>query len=203
MSTAIAPAVSPWEVNGITTKAGAITAARHLSAPDSLWICDLSQIWGGTSWLYFAFVLDHGSGRCLGWSPHRVPHGELITDALLQAATQGRARLHSGAGTAATGLGRRFVPEGDEVPVVFGRGCRSAEVDFPQWAIPSAADVAMCDAFLAGIRQLVDEQERDRDRAWASMPEARRAVSAWIDRRYNPNQGRVVATAPAAAGATG
>jgi hypothetical protein len=190
MSTAIAAAARPWQVSGITTEAGAITAARHLSESDSLWICDLSQIWGGTSWLYFAYVLDHGSGRCLSWSPHRVPHGELITDALHQATTARRARTDSEPGSATSLLGRRFAPARGDVPVVFGRGCRTAEIDFPQWAIPSAADAAMCDAFLAAMRQLVDDQEANEDRAWASMPEARRAVSAWIDQTYNPNAGR-------------
>src|SRR4051794_25633394 len=119
MSTAIAAAARPWQVSGITTEAAAITAARHRSEPNSLWICDLSQIWGGTSWLYFAYVLDHGSGRCLGWSPHRVPHGELITDALLQATTTRRARIHSEPDSATSLSGRRFVPASRDVPVVF------------------------------------------------------------------------------------
>jgi hypothetical protein len=186
MPTAVAQAVGPLRIGGVTTDAKAITAARHRIAPDSLWICDLSQIWGGTSWLYFAYVLDHGSGRCLGWAPHRVPHGELITDALVQATTIRGERLNRQAVAAETGVGRRFAPAGDEVPVVFGRGCRTAEIDFPQWAIPSAADVALCEAFLGGIRQLVNEQELNEDRAWASMPEAKRAVSAWIAETYNP-----------------
>jgi hypothetical protein len=186
MSTPTAPTATPWEVSGITTDAKAIAAARHLSAPDTLWICDLSQIWGGTSWLYFAYVLDHANGRCLGWSPHRVLHAELMTDALLRATIARRAQVNGGADAALPGAGRRFVPATADVPVVFGRGCRTAEIEFPQWAIPSAADAAMCDAFLAGIRQLVDDQEANEDRAWASMPEAKRAVSAWIAQTYNP-----------------
>lgn len=199
MSTAIAPAASPWAVSGVTTDAGAITAARHRIVPDGLWICDLSQIWGGTSWLYFAYVLDRGSGRCLGWAPHRVPHAELITDALLQATTARRALVHSEEGVGTSGPMRRFAPTPSEVPLVFGRGCRNIEIDFPHWAIPSAAGAAMCEAFLAGIRQLVDEQEANEDRAWASMPEAKRAVSAWIDQTYNRNREQI----PSAVGAIG
>jgi hypothetical protein len=94
---------------------------------------------------------------------------------------------------------RRFIPAVAEVPVVFGRGCRTAEIDFPQWAIPSAADVAMCDSFLSGIRELVDDQELNQDRAWASMPEARRAVAAWIEEAYNRDRGCL----PDAVGAAG
>src|SRR4029077_1962345 len=195
MSTAIASPASPLTLGGITTDARAITAARHLTAPDSLWVCDLSQVWGGTSWLYFAYVLDQGSARCRGWAPHRVPHAQLITDALRQATTPRTARIRAQAGGA---LGRRFAPVGADVPVVFGRGCRMAEIHFPQWAIPSAAGVAMCDAFLAGIRQLVNEQELNEDRAWASMPEAKRAVSAWIDQTYNRNPGQFSTTVGAA-----
>jgi putative transposase len=188
MTTTTAPiSASPLAVSGTTTEAAAITAARHLTEPDRLWICDLSQIWGGTNWLYFAYVLDHGSGRCLGWAPHRVPHTELIATALLQATTERRVNGSAAADRdmSATILGPRFGPASREVPVVFGRGCRHAELDFPQWAIPSAADAALCDAFIGGIRGLADEAELNEDRAWASMPEARRSVAEWIEHAYN------------------
>jgi len=174
MSATIAP--DPLAVDGITTDAAAITASRHSRSPDRLWICDLSQVWGGTTWLYFAYVLDCESGRCLGWSPHRVPHGEVISDALRRATTGRR----FGAGP------RRFEPAEGKVPVVFGRGCRNAEIEIPRWAVPSAADAALCEAFIAGLRRLVDEHELQEDRAWSSFPEAERAIVDWIDERYNP-----------------
>jgi transposase InsO family protein len=177
MTTTIA--ADPLAVTGTTTDAGAITAGRHSRRANRLWICDISQIWGGTTWLYFAYVLDHSTGRCLGWSPHRVPHAELITDALHQATTARRLRQ---------GADSRFEPVDSEVPLVFGRGCRNAEIDIPHWAIPSAADVALCEVFIGGLRRLVDEQEMSEDRAWASLPEAQRAIGEWIDVQYNPTR---------------
>jgi putative transposase len=184
----LAPIASPIAVEGITTDARTITAARHLRAPDRLWICDISQIWGGTSWLYFAYVLDHGSGRCLGWSPHRVPHAELVAEALRQATTARRADFIPGP---------RFAAPSRDVPVVFGGSCRSAAIDFPNWAVPSAGDLALCDGFVGGMRRLADEQEMSEDRAWASMPEAQRAIARWIDFSYNPS--RDESLAPSAA----
>jgi transposase InsO family protein len=166
--TLIAPADS-LDVPGTTSDLAAITAARHARAPGRLWIADLSQVWGGTSWLYFAYVFDRDSRHCVAWSPHRVPHVELIAEALREAAT-GR-------------LGTGLQPP---VAVVFGRGCRTAGLDFPRWAIPAASDVALCDSFVAGLRQAAADNHGEC--RWASFPEAQRAAAAWIDHAYNPSR---------------
>lgn len=164
----LAPAFS-LDVPGMTTDPSAVAAARRAQGLDRLWICDLTQIWGATCWLYFAFVLDRDSRRCLGWSPHQVPHADLVTDALVQAvATSSRS----------------------VVPVVFGRGCRTAQVDFPRSAMSSAADAALCDAFVAALRrEFVDQSEvvqaEDHERAWASPAEAKLAIGEWIAECYN------------------
>ena len=190
MTTTTVPTIEgSLRIRGITTDPKAINAARHLRAVDRLWVCDLSQIWGGTSWLYFAFVLDHASGRCLGWSPHRLPHPELVAHALTDAVA---GRLEDVEDQ------RRFAPSASaDVPVVFGRGCRTAEIDFPRWAIASASDAARCTSFVAALRrELVDEEELGEDRAWASVPEAQRVIADWIEFAYNarratPELGRV------------
>jgi transposase InsO family protein len=172
MTTATRPTIAgPIEgtqlaIPGITTDLAAITAARHARAPGRLWIADLSQVWGGTSWLYFAYVLDRDSRSCLAWSPHRVPHAGLITQAIREAASGPRPRF-------------RPPPA-----LVFGRGCWTADFHFPRWAIPSASDTALCDAFVAGLRQAAADQEGES--RWASFPEARKAASAWIEETYNP-----------------
>jgi hypothetical protein len=167
MTTTVAPLIEdPLDICGITTDPKAITAARHLRAPDRLWIADLSQVWGGTSWLYFAYVLDRDSRRCLAWSPHRVPHAGLITEAIGEAA----------AGRTAS----RFPPA---AALVFGRGCRTAGFEFPHWAIPAASDAALCEAFVGGLRQAAADHEGES--RWASIPEARRAAGAWIEDTYN------------------
>jgi transposase InsO family protein len=173
MTTATRPTIAgpiegaPLAIPGITTDLAAITAARHNHAPGRLWIADLSQVWGGTSWLYFAYVLDRDSRHCVAWSPHRVPHVELIAEALREAAG---ARLGTG-----------LQPP---VAVVFGRGCRTAGLDFPRWAIPAASDAAFCDSFVAGLRQAA--ADHDGECRWASFPEARSAAAAWIAETYNP-----------------
>lgn len=185
--TLLAPA-RPFEVPGTTTDSLAINAGRRLPGPDRLWVVDFSQIWGGTSWLYFAFVIDHESHQCLGWAPHRSPHGDLVRDALVQAVTARSTR--------ATAAGESVGDFAPSVPVVFSRGCHTAEIEFPQWAIPSASDAAACGSFVAGMRrELVDKQEENEERAWASVPEATRAIAHWIEEIYNPRHDLPVAVA--------
>jgi transposase InsO family protein len=161
---------APLAIPGTTTDPAAITAARHARAPGRLWVVDLSQVWGGTSWLYFAYVLDRDSRRCLAWSPHRAPHAGLIAAAIRQAVASGRRG--------------RFRPA---VALVFGRGCRTAALDFPRWAIPSASDMALCDAFVGGLRRAAADHEGES--RWASLPEARTAAAAWIEGTYNAHRG--------------
>jgi transposase InsO family protein len=161
--------VDPLDIPGVTTDAPAITAARHAHIPGRLWIADLSQVWGGTSWLYFAYVLDRDSRRCLAWSPHRAPHAGLIAEAIRDAA--------------AGGSRSRFQPA---AALVFGRGCRIADFHFPRWAIPAASDVALCDAFVGALRQAAADHEGES--RWASIPEAREAAAAWIETIYNPHR---------------
>jgi transposase InsO family protein len=153
------------QVLGVTLEPAAIIAGRHARGPNRLWIVDLSQVWGGTTWLYFAYVLDRDTGRCLSFSPHRVPHAELVSDALREAVAGVDAELE--------------LP----VPIVLGRGCRTAELEIPNWALPSAWHAARAEAFVRALRQAAaDNQGECR---WASFAEARGAARAWIDQNYN------------------
>lgn len=156
---------STLELPGLTTAAAAISAARHAHASDRLWVVDTSQIWAGTCWLYFSFVLDTHSRRCRGWLPHRVPHSELVRGAL-EVAAQSRAE------------------DSRETAVVFTNHCRDAGLDFPTWAIPSASDGALAQAFSVLLRRaLLDREEWE----LVSHAEGRAAIETWIFDCYNPN----------------
>jgi putative transposase len=158
-------------VTGTTFAPDAIAAARQANAPNRLWLADLGIAPTDRGRLYFGFVLDCYSRRCLGWWPRSELQPELLTRAL-QMAIAGRWP------TAALALDpdRQAAP----VAVVLAKRCRAAHIDEPRRARASAAEAALGDAFLAGLRR-----ELLADARWPTQAEARTAIGAWIEGTYN------------------
>jgi transposase InsO family protein len=156
------------DLPGINQAPSAVLAARTERAPERLWLLDLSQIWGATCWLYFGYVLDCHTGRCVGFAPHRVPHAELLSRALQMAVAEREP----------------CDPDDDPPPgvaVVFGRRCHLAGLQHQPWALPSASNLALAESFLADIRRnLVDDVE------WMTEAHAQAALGGWIVDHYNP-----------------
>jgi len=59
-----------------------LAAGMDVTAPDQLWVCDLTYIRLGHEFIYLAVVLDACSRRCLGWSLGRRLDAALATSAL-------------------------------------------------------------------------------------------------------------------------
>lgn len=144
----------------ITTAIEAINAARLRRRGPPLLVVQLSAAWGG-GWFYFASVLDARTWLCRGFAAHRVPHRGLIEQALDEALP---------------GRGAR------PAPVVFCPRCRDAGIGFPAWALASAAEVAACDSFTAGLREMLTPEA---ERGCRSQPEVTRTAREWIERSYN------------------
>jgi transposase InsO family protein len=122
-------------------------------------VAQLSAVWGG-GWFYVAGVLDARTRCCRGFAVHRVLHRGLIEEAL-----------------------REALPDGPRpTPVVFCPRCRDAGVGFPAWALASAAEVATCDSFAAGLREMLTPEA---ERGCRSQPDVARAARNWIERTYN------------------
>ncbi len=62
-----------------------LAAERDITAPDQLWVSDLTYIRLGQEFVYLAVVLDACSRRCLGWSLGRRLDAALATSALRMA----------------------------------------------------------------------------------------------------------------------
>jgi putative transposase len=64
----------------------------HASAPNRLWVADLTYVKTHSGWVYVAFVLDVFSRFVVGWQVSRSLHAELALDALEMAIWARRGR---------------------------------------------------------------------------------------------------------------
>jgi hypothetical protein len=78
------------------------------AGPDQLWAADVTQFRTGQGWLYLATVIDLWSRRVIGWSTGTTPNAELVSAALVLAATRRQPRKgvvhHSDRGAAYTSI---------------------------------------------------------------------------------------------------
>lgn len=105
------------KVKRTTTSDPAAERARDLvgrrftpSAPDRLWVADLTYVSTWNGWVYVAFVVDAYARRILGWRCSTSMSTQLVLDALEQAVwTRQRAGAHLGEVVAHTDRGTQYV----------------------------------------------------------------------------------------------
>lgn len=71
-----------------------LAAEMDITAPDQLWVSDLTYIRLGHDFVYLAVVLDACSRRCLGWSLGRRLEASLAATALKMALTERKPKVH-------------------------------------------------------------------------------------------------------------
>jgi putative transposase len=75
-----------------------LAAQMDITAPDQLWVSDLTYIRLGhefnNKFIYLAVVLDACSRRCLGWALGRHLDATLATSALRMAMTERKPQVH-------------------------------------------------------------------------------------------------------------
>jgi len=71
-----------------------MAADMDITAPDQLWVSDLTYIRLGHDFVYLAVVLDACSRRCLGWSLDRRLDASLATSALKMALQERKPKMH-------------------------------------------------------------------------------------------------------------
>jgi putative transposase len=143
------------------------------TAPNQLWVADITYIptWAGM--LYLAVVLDVWSRRVIGWAMETHLRTELVLAALNMAIEQRRPLSvihHSDQGCQYTAVG-------------FGLRCRDAGVRPSMGSVGDCYDNALCESFFATLEcELLD-------RVTLRTPcEGRAAVFDFIEGWYNPRR---------------
>lgn len=143
------------------------------TAPNQLWVADITYIPTWTGWLYLAVVLDAWSRRVVGWSMQTHLRTELVLDALNMAVGQRQPTSvvhHSDQGCQYTSI-------------AFGLRCKEAGIRPSMGSTGDAYDNAMCESFFATLEcELLDR------RRFPTQAEARLAVFDFIEGFYNPRR---------------
>lgn len=173
---------------GVTRRRGTVTTTRQpgapkgpdlverdftASAPDQLWVADITYVPTGSGFLYLAVVLDAFSRRIVGWAMAGHLRTELVLAALDMAVAQRNPSgvvHHSDHGSQYTSL-------------AFGARCREASVRPSLGSVGDCFDNAMCESFFATLEcELMDR------RRFATKAEARLALFRFIEGWYNPRR---------------
>ena len=148
---------------------------RHFTAtaPNQLWVADITYVPTWTGFLYLAIVLDVFSRRIVGWAMGTSLQTALVLDALQMATAQRRPQgviHHSDHGCQYTAL-------------AFGKRCRELGVVPSHGSVGDAYDNAMAESFFATLEtELIDR------RRWHTPTEAKTAIFRYIEGWYNPHR---------------
>ena len=150
-----------------------VRRAFTATAPNQLWVADITYIPTMAGFLYLAVVLDVFSRRIVGWCMRDTLHARLVLDALDMAAAQRRATdvvHHSDQGSQY----RAFA---------FGQRCKLLGVRPSMGSRGDAYDNAMAESFFATL-----EVECLAKHRFATHTEARLTVFRYIEGWYNPHR---------------
>ena len=158
-------------VPGVATAPDLVRRDFAPTAPNRLWVADLTEVatWEGK--LYLAVVVDCYSRRCVGWAMAEHMRAELVVEALEMAIWQRRPDA---------GLVHHSDRGGQYVSLIFGQTARDAGIAVSMGAKGCALDNAVCEAFFATLKK-----ELTRRRSWPTRRDLQTAVFAWIEGWYN------------------
>jgi putative transposase len=143
------------------------------SAPDQLWVADITYIPTWAGFLYLAVVLDAFSRRVVGWAMAAHLRTQLVLDALDMAISQRRPHgvvHHSDQGCQYTSL-------------AFGKRCKEAGVRPSMGSVGDCYDNALCESLFATLECELLQRHRFRTQA-----EARMEIFWFIEAWYNPTR---------------
>jgi putative transposase len=143
------------------------------SAPDQLWVADITYVPTAAGFLFLAAVLDVFSRRVVGWAMANHLRTELVLSALEMALRARRPQEvihHSDQGCQYTSI-------------AFGQRCREAGVRPSMGSVGDCYDNAMCESFFATIECELLNRTR-----FATRAEARMAIFRFVEGWYNPHR---------------
>ena len=143
------------------------------TAPDQLYVADITYVPTWAGFLYLAIVLDVFSRRVVGWCMATHLRAELVRSALDMALWQRRpwgVIHHSDQGCQYTSID-------------FGQRCQQAGVRPSMGSVGDCYDNAMAESFFATLEcELIDRHR------FRNPDEARRALFGYIEGWYNPHR---------------
>ncbi len=141
------------------------------SAPDRLWLGDITFVPTGEGWLYLAVLLDAHSRRVIGWAMADHLRTELALDALAMALRARRPGAHL----------VHHTDRGCQYTAVAYRARLAAHgVTCSMSRSGACLDNAMAESFFATLKaELVDT------RRWQTRAAAKTAIFEWIEVFYN------------------
>ena len=143
------------------------------TAPNRLWVADITYVPTWEGFVYLAVVLDVYSRRIVGWAMETHLRAELVIDALDMAIGRRKPSTvihHSDQGCQYTS-------------VAFGLRCREVGVKTSMGSVGDAYDNAMCESFFATLEcELLDR------RRFKTHAEAEMALFDFIEGFYNTHR---------------
>jgi len=144
------------------------------SAPDQLWVADITYVPTGEGWLYLATVLDAWSRRIVGWAMADMLRADLVVDALNMAVENRRP---------ATGVVHHSDRGAQYTSLAFSQRCRDARVAPSMGSVGDAYDNALAEAFFASLKTELLLQH-----TFATRKAARLALFDYIEGFYNSHR---------------
>jgi putative transposase len=158
-------------VPGVRVCEDLVDRAFLASAPNRLWVADITYLRTWEGWLYLVAVQDVFSRRIVGWSMADHMRTELVTDALQMALAHRRPDpgliWHSDQGS-------QFVS------LAFGQQARAAGIAQSMGSRGDCYDNAVAESFFATLKK-----ELVHGRSWPSKAELRTEVFEYIEVFYN------------------
>lgn len=145
-----------------------------VSAPNQLWVADLTYLTTGEGWLYLAVILDAFNRQIVGWAMANHFRVELVIDALDLALWRRQPQPglihHSDRGSQYTAL-------------TFGERLQRSGLVASMGRAGDAYDNALVESFFATLKsELVDTQP------WPTRQVARTVIFDYLERWYNPQR---------------
>ncbi len=158
-------------VPGVRVADDLVDRAFAASAPDRLWVADITYLRTWEGWLYLVAVHDVFSRRIVGWAMDSHMRTELVLDALEMALARRRP---------APGLVWHTDQGSQFVSLAFGQKARAAGIAQSMGSRGDAYDNAVAETFFATLKK-----ELIHRRSWPAKSELRTEVFEFIEVFYN------------------
>jgi putative transposase len=159
---------------GVTVCEDLVKRAFAATAPDRLWVADITELPTWQGFLERAVIRDAYSRRVVGWAMADHLRAELVVDALEMALWNRRP---------APGLVHHSDHGSQYTSLAFGRRCRQAGIAVSMGSVGDCYDNALAESFFATLEcELVDRSR------WRTHGEARIAVFDFIEGFSNPRR---------------